>query len=199
MPTPCTTIPRHTRAAPLSSGALPRTSADAYSLLSFGGGAHRCIGASLAQLEMKIVLREILARLDLAPVSDALARPVPRGPTLAPRGGSKGAGPRAAHPDAQRHSNRGSGLRKRHAEPASDLTGEQVDQRGPVQPPQWWLSDSWSCSTDLMSATRLPADAEHAATPSTEAPELPPRERLLMPSGRRSLSLSTASSTNCST
>ncbi len=34
-----------------------------------------------------------------------------------------------------------------------------------------------------MSATRLPADTEHAATASTEAPELPPRERLLMPSG----------------
>src|ERR1039458_1736916 len=65
------------------------SSADAYSLLSFGGGAHRCIGASLAQLEMKIVLREILARLHLAPVSDALARSVPRGPTLAPRGGAK--------------------------------------------------------------------------------------------------------------
>jgi cytochrome P450 len=64
-------------------------SADAYGLLSFGGGAHRCIGASLAQLEIKIVLREILARLELAPVSDAIARPVPRGPTLAPRGGAR--------------------------------------------------------------------------------------------------------------
>ncbi len=65
------------------------SSANAYSLLSFGGGAHRCIGASLAQLEMKIVLREILARLHLAPVSETLARPVPRGPTLAPRGGAR--------------------------------------------------------------------------------------------------------------
>jgi cytochrome P450 len=38
---------------------------------------------------MKIVLREILARLELAPVSEHLVRPVPRGPTLAPRGGAK--------------------------------------------------------------------------------------------------------------
>jgi cytochrome P450 len=65
------------------------SSADGYSLLTFGGGAHRCIGASLAQLEIKVVLREFLARLELAPVSDAIARPVPRGPTLAPRGGAR--------------------------------------------------------------------------------------------------------------
>ena len=64
-------------------------SADAYSLLTFGGGAHRCIGASLAQLEIKVVLREILARLELAPIDDVIARPVPRGPTLAPRGGAR--------------------------------------------------------------------------------------------------------------
>ncbi len=63
--------------------------ADGYSLLTFGGGAHRCIGASLAQLEIKVVLREMLDCLDLAPVSEELPRAVPRGPTLAPRGGAK--------------------------------------------------------------------------------------------------------------
>jgi cytochrome P450 len=62
---------------------------DGYSFLPFGGGAHRCLGASLAQLEMKIVLREILRRVELAPVSTALASPVPRGPMLAPRGGGR--------------------------------------------------------------------------------------------------------------
>jgi cytochrome P450 len=61
---------------------------DGYSFLPFGGGAHRCLGASLALLEMKIVLREILAHVELAPSSPALARPVPGGPTLAPRGGA---------------------------------------------------------------------------------------------------------------
>jgi cytochrome P450 len=60
---------------------------DGYAFLPFGGGAHHCLGASLALLEIKIVLREMLTRLELAPVSTALARPVPRGPTLAPRGG----------------------------------------------------------------------------------------------------------------
>jgi cytochrome P450 len=62
---------------------------DNYSFLPFGGGAHRCLGASLALLEIKIVLREMLTRLELAPASTALARPVPRGPTLAPRGGGR--------------------------------------------------------------------------------------------------------------
>jgi cytochrome P450 family 135 len=62
---------------------------DGYSFLPFGGGAHRCLGASLALLEIKIVLREILARLELAPISPALPRAVPRGPTLAPRGGAR--------------------------------------------------------------------------------------------------------------
>jgi cytochrome P450 len=38
-----------------------------YSWIPFGGGVRRCIGASFAQLEMKIVLREIVRRLDLAP------------------------------------------------------------------------------------------------------------------------------------
>jgi cytochrome P450 len=61
---------------------------DGYSFLPFGGGAHRCLGAALALLEIKIVLREILARLELAPVSPSLARSVPRGPTLAPRKGA---------------------------------------------------------------------------------------------------------------
>jgi cytochrome P450 len=48
---------------------------DGYSFLPFGGGARRCLGASLALLEIEIVLREMLARLELAPVSTSIARP----------------------------------------------------------------------------------------------------------------------------
>ena len=62
---------------------------DGYSFLPFGGGAHRCLGASLALLEMKIVLREMLARVELERVSTTPARPVPGGPTLRPRGGTR--------------------------------------------------------------------------------------------------------------
>jgi cytochrome P450 len=90
MRTACTTtrarIPSRTRSAPERFLEDPP---DGYSFLAFGGGAHRCLGASLALLEMKIVLREILARVELAPTSPALARPVPGGPTLAPRGGAR--------------------------------------------------------------------------------------------------------------
>ena len=62
---------------------------DSYSFLPFGGGAHRCLGASLALLEIKVVLRELLTQLDFAPTSPTVARAVPRGPTLAPRGGAR--------------------------------------------------------------------------------------------------------------
>jgi cytochrome P450 len=36
-----------------------------YSWIPFGGGRRRCIGASFATVEMKIVLREILSRCDI--------------------------------------------------------------------------------------------------------------------------------------
>jgi cytochrome P450 len=62
---------------------------DGYAFLPFGGGAHRCIGAALAMLEIKIFLREILVRFELGPVSDRLARPAPRAVTLAPSGGAR--------------------------------------------------------------------------------------------------------------
>jgi len=54
-----------------------------YSYLPFGGGAHRCLGASLATLELELVLEALAARVDLAPAGPP-ARPVRRGITLAP-------------------------------------------------------------------------------------------------------------------
>ena len=43
-------------------------SAAPYTWIPFGGGVRRCIGAAFATLEMKTVLREVLARVELAPV-----------------------------------------------------------------------------------------------------------------------------------
>jgi cytochrome P450 family 135 len=60
-----------------------------YSFLAFGGGAHRCIGAGLAQLEIKVVLGEIIKRFELAATASAPSRPARRGVTLAPRGGAR--------------------------------------------------------------------------------------------------------------
>jgi hypothetical protein len=37
--------------------------------IPFGGGVRRCLGASFAQLEMKVVLREVLTRVRLRPTS----------------------------------------------------------------------------------------------------------------------------------
>jgi cytochrome P450 family 135 len=62
---------------------------DTYSFVPFGGGAHRCVGATLAMLEIKIVLRELLARFQLVPASGREARGVPRAVTMAPKGGAR--------------------------------------------------------------------------------------------------------------
>jgi cytochrome P450 family 135 len=60
-----------------------------YTFLPFGGGAHRCLGATLATLEAKVVLREILRRVELSASSKQPAHAVARGPTIAPRGGAR--------------------------------------------------------------------------------------------------------------
>ena len=41
---------------------------DPYAFFPFGGGTRRCIGAAFATYQMKVVLAEILQRLDLSPV-----------------------------------------------------------------------------------------------------------------------------------
>jgi cytochrome P450 len=60
-----------------------------YSWLPFGGGAHRCLGAALAQLEMRVALTGILRRYDLEPTSPEPARPSRRGIVLAPKNGGR--------------------------------------------------------------------------------------------------------------
>jgi cytochrome P450 len=60
-----------------------------YTWLPFGGGAHRCIGAALAELEIKVALGTMLRRIDLAPATRELAPAVRRGLTLVPLGGGR--------------------------------------------------------------------------------------------------------------
>jgi cytochrome P450 len=60
-----------------------------YEFLPFGGGARRCIGEALAQLEMKLVLANILSNYELALVSQRPEKPHRRGVTLAPTSGVK--------------------------------------------------------------------------------------------------------------
>ncbi len=62
--------------------------AGTYTWIPFGGGVRRCLGASFAQFEMRQVLAEVLAAVDLQPPraeAEAVAR---RGITIAPGGGA---------------------------------------------------------------------------------------------------------------
>lgn len=58
-----------------------------YEYLPFGGSNRRCIGAALAQLEMKLVLATIVSRFQLALTNNRPIKPVRRGLTLAPPAG----------------------------------------------------------------------------------------------------------------
>jgi cytochrome P450 family 135 len=60
-----------------------------YTWLPFGGGAHRCIGAALAELEIKIGLATILRRVAIVPADPGLAPPARRAVTLVPHGGGR--------------------------------------------------------------------------------------------------------------
>jgi cytochrome P450 len=59
---------------------------DTYSWLPFGGGTRRCLGASFATFEMKIVIRRVLERARLEPVGRP-EKGVRRGITFVPRRG----------------------------------------------------------------------------------------------------------------
>jgi cytochrome P450 len=60
-----------------------------YTWLPFGGGAHRCIGAALAELEVKIALATILRRVRVSPADAELAPPARRAVTIVPHGGGR--------------------------------------------------------------------------------------------------------------
>jgi len=62
---------------------------DTYSWVPFGGGIRRCIGAAFAHLEMDVVLRVMLRRLELAPTSAPSERWHYRGVAFAPADGGQ--------------------------------------------------------------------------------------------------------------
>ncbi|MEX2105362.1 MAG: cytochrome P450 [Solirubrobacterales bacterium] len=61
---------------------------DTYAWIPFGGGIRRCLGASFAEFEMRIALREVLTRCDLRKASPAPERIGRRNITLSPRDGT---------------------------------------------------------------------------------------------------------------
>jgi len=60
-----------------------------YTWIPFGGGIRRCLGATLAMAEQRVVLREIARRTDLAAVDSAPERARQRNVTMIPRDGGR--------------------------------------------------------------------------------------------------------------
>jgi cytochrome P450 len=61
---------------------------DTYAWVPFGGGIRRCIGASFAEFEMRIALREVLTRCELHKASPAPEKIGRRNITLSPKDGT---------------------------------------------------------------------------------------------------------------
>jgi cytochrome P450 family 135 len=60
-----------------------------YTWIPFGGGIRRCLGATLAMAEQRVVLRAIAQRVDLAPANPAHVRAQQRNVTMIPRRGTR--------------------------------------------------------------------------------------------------------------
>jgi cytochrome P450 len=58
-----------------------------YTWIPFGGGRRRCLGASFAMLEMKIVLRAVLGARELRPTGNGFELPRRRNITIRPEHG----------------------------------------------------------------------------------------------------------------
>jgi cytochrome P450 len=61
---------------------------ETYGWIPFGGGTRRCLGASFAQFEMRVVLRTVLRSAVLRPATDRPEPIVRRNVTLSPRNGT---------------------------------------------------------------------------------------------------------------
>jgi cytochrome P450 family 135 len=61
---------------------------ETYSWVPFGGGVRRCLGAAFAELEMRVVLREVLRRCELRSARPGAERVARRNVTFSPRKGT---------------------------------------------------------------------------------------------------------------
>jgi cytochrome P450 family 135 len=79
---------------------------DTYTWVPFGGGTRRCLGASFALMEMRIILARVLERTELTAVDDKISKAQFRAITLSPKGGVRVRQSRvpvlAAYPETER-------------------------------------------------------------------------------------------------
>src|SRR4051794_38995010 len=62
---------------------------ETYSWIPFGGGVRRCLGAAFAEMEMRVVIREVVRRCDLRLESHRPERIARRNVTFSPRRGTR--------------------------------------------------------------------------------------------------------------
>ena len=62
---------------------------DTYTWIPFGGGTRRCLGASFASFEMRVVIKRVLERASLRPVGRRPERAVRQGITFSPKRGAR--------------------------------------------------------------------------------------------------------------
>jgi cytochrome P450 family 135 len=62
---------------------------DTYTWIPFGGGTRRCLGASFASFEMRVVIKRVLERATLAPVGRRPERGVRQGIIFVPKRGAR--------------------------------------------------------------------------------------------------------------
>jgi cytochrome P450 len=79
---------------------LSQDAPDTYTWVPFGGGTRRCLGASFAMTEMRIVLARVLERTALRAADAKVAKAQFRAITLAPKGGVRVIQERAPRPAA---------------------------------------------------------------------------------------------------
>ncbi|MGZ4272959.1 MAG: cytochrome P450 [Solirubrobacteraceae bacterium] len=80
---------------------LPDDAPDTYTWVPFGGGTRRCLGASFAMCEMRVVLARVLERTALRAVDPTPAKGQFRAITVAPKGGVRVRQDRPPRPAAQ--------------------------------------------------------------------------------------------------
>ena len=74
---------------------------ETYSWIPFGGGTRRCIGATFAQFEMRVVLRTVLSSADVRGASSEPQPMIRRNVTLSPRDGTPTIAERTLRPERE--------------------------------------------------------------------------------------------------